>query len=401
MLDLQAMVPLRRAWDYPRPRGRAEVLPVVYGDMTLAADQGQWRAVCVDTESFVYALAGHRLLAVDRGNQVTLFDRAGQVIDPDGYSLDLAHDFAGQGVIATATFSAEAKASEPITVRAMGKPGSDGRLLENPYSVAADFLTAVCGAEAAELDPTSLSTAWSRAEELGYRAAGVITAPCPMAAQLTELIGCFLGSWWRAGDGRIQLTLDLGYGSAGEAELSTGFSESDLKGVEVSARLDNLVNRAEVFYARCPLTGEYGEADDGADTRDLASQGLYGEIRRQLHLPWVRSAAVARTIAGRMVGLLGSVRRVITFTDTSLANIHLERGDAALLSLSWLADETGRPLVNQVVRVLAIEPHLDRGTVDFTCWDTGFFRTRAQRADGRCRADASGLAGGRRDRRTL
>jgi hypothetical protein len=267
--------------------------------------------------------------------------------------------------------------------------------------VAADFLTAVCGAEAAELDPTSLSTAWWRAEELGYRAAGVITAPRPMAAQLTELIGCFLGSWWRAGDGRIKLTLDLGYGTAGEAELSAGFSESDLKGVEVSARLDNLVNRAEVFFARCPLTGRYGEADDGADTRDLASQGLYGEMRRQLHLPWVRSAAVARTIAGRVVGLLGSVRRVITFTDTSLANIHLERGDAALLSLSWLADETGRPLVNQVVRVLSIEPHLDQGTVDFTCWDTGFFRTRAQRADGRCLADASGMAGGRRDRRTL
>lgn len=401
MLDLKANIPLMRAWQYARPRRQAEVLPLVYGDMTQGADQGQWAAVCLDSDAYVYALAGHQLLATAQGNTVTLFDKDGEVIDPADYTLNLAHDLEGQGTIATATFSADAQGSEPISVRAQGKPDAAGDLIENPFAVAADLLTGVCGADSAELDPTGLSSAWAWAEQMGYRAAGVISSADTIAARLTELTGCFLGSWWRAGDGRLKLSSDLGAGALGEAELSAGFSEPDLKGVAVTARLDNLVNRAEAFYCLCPLSGEYGHGDDGAAGRDLKSAGLYGEITRQLYLPWVRSAEVALAIAGRLVAMLGSARRVISFTDTTLTNIHLERGDAALLSLSWLADQSGLPLVNQIVRVLSVEPHLDQGTIDFTCLDTGYYRTLAYLADGGQTADGSVVAGGQRVRRSL
>lgn len=396
MLDLKTAIPLKRSWSYSSPRNQAGVLPLVYGDMTEAEQGGLWQAVCVDTDSFVYALAGHPL-----HGSVSLYDKAGESISSSDYTLNLAHNFEGGGVIATAVFSGDAVDKEPITVRAAGKPDGSGNLIENPFAIAVDLLVDVCGAEVSEIEPFSLSRAISRADELGYSAAGVINSGSDAASVLTEIIGAFLGSWWRAADGRIKLSADQGTGAVSEAELAAHFRESDLKGVSVAARLDNLVNRAEVLYRVGPMGGEYAQGLDGDNSRDLASIGLYGQRTRELELRWVRSSQVASTIASRLVAMLGSVRRVITLQDTSLANIHLERGDAALLSLSWLADEAGLPLVNQIVRVLSIEPQLDKGVIDFTCMDTGYFLTKAYLADGSWDAGGSTQAGGERDRRML
>ena len=126
MLDLSAKLELKLAGDYPDPRKATALLPVVYGDMTLGGSGGLWGAVCLDKTAFVYALAGHALRPVESGNSVALYDGQGEVIDPVAYSLDLAHNYAGQGVIATATFSEDPKEREPITVRAQGRADSEG-----------------------------------------------------------------------------------------------------------------------------------------------------------------------------------------------------------------------------------------------------------------------------------
>jgi hypothetical protein len=338
---------------------------------------------------------------------VTLYDNSGQPIPEASYALDLDHDFQGLGPIATATFAEPADALEPLGVAAKGKPDSGGagqasplaNPLANPLAVVRDLLAQAAGLDDADLDPSSYTRAWSRAEALGLRAAGVVTGAVSAAALLTEIMGDFLGSWWLGADGRLKLCLDLGPGSLDEGELAAVFSQAHLKNVTVTAKLANLVNRARVAYRYHPLRQGYAALLDGQDGEDRRSISLHGLAERQVGLKWVRDPQTAARVGERLVALLGSPRRLIACEEDALVNLHLERGDAALLSLDWLGDELGRPLVNQIVRVLAMEPQLDQGTIRFTLLDTGFCKTIAETADGARTAQGLALAGGARDRK--
>lgn len=400
--NLDARLSLKSAGDYPAPRRESDLLPLVYGDLddeNAAGGGGLWRAVCLDSAARVYALAGHPLLPLAAGNRVSLYGRDGQPVPESAYVLDLAHDYQGLGPIATATFHAEAQALEPIALAAKGKADAGGALLANPLAIVRDILATAAGQSDEGLDPSSYSRAWSRAEALGWRAAGVVAGPVSAASLLTEIMGDFLGSWWLGADGRLKLCLDLGPGALDEGELAAVFSQAHLKNVSVTAKLANLVNRARVAYRHNPLTGQYAALLDGRDDEDRSSISLHGLAERQVGLKWVRDPLTAARLGARLVALLGSPRRVITCEEDALVNLHLERGDAALLSLDWLGDELGRPLVNQIVRVLALEPQLDQGAIRFTLLDTGFCKTTAETADGSRTAQGPALAGGTRDRK--
>jgi hypothetical protein len=395
--DLSADISLPRAAGYPAPRRPAERLPLVYGAMQAGGSGGLWQAVCLDTAGFVYALAGHELLPQAAGNTVTLYDGDGAELDPAGYALNLAHDYAGRGVIATATFAADAKEHEPIGVRAAGKPGASGALIANPVEVAADLLASAAGLGAEELDSGAYARAWSRAQDLGLAAAGVLDRPASAASLLDRILGQFLGSWWRAADGRLRLAMDLGPGSATEGELTFAFRQEHLSQVSAQARLDELTNAAGALYAYNPLAKEYEAALEPAETADAASQGLYGAREANLELDWVREEAVARTVCSRLVGMLGQPRRYLSLADDSLAGLVLEKGDVCLVSLDWLADSTGQALVNRIMRVLSVEPRLDKGVIRYSLMDTGFHKTVAYLADGSRLAGEGLLAGGERD----
>lgn len=399
MLDLGATLELKRAGAYSNPRRPGALLPVVYGDMSLGGGGGLWPAVCLDQDAFVYALAGHALRPLEAGNAVSLYGGDGQVIDPAAYALDLAHDFEGRGFIATATFGEDAKSLEPITVRAQGRADGEGGLIANPVDVARDLFLNLAGASPDELESSSFGRARARAQALGYAAAGVIGKQATLGSLLTGLLSDFLGSWWRDGQGRLKVFLDLGAGSLNESEIAACLRQGDLSGVSVQARLAEMVNRAPARFAYNFATQEYEGFFDGLDGQDLRAQGMHGLASATLELAWVRLPSVARTVSGRLVELLGRPRRVFSCQENSLANLPLEKGDAVLISLSWLQDPQGRPLKNQIVRVLGLEPDLDAGVMGYTLLDSGLYKTLAAPADGQGLADGSLLAGGDRDRR--
>lgn len=395
-LDANLVLPL--AGRYPHPRNSAEALPLVYGRM-IGGQGGLWKAVCIDRQAFVYALAGHALTPPAPDNPVTLYDGDGAVIDPGDYQLFPAQDYLGRGVVATARFRVEARDREPIAVRAHGKPGPDGAPLTNPLDLARDLLVAHGGLAPDCLDPGLFSRARSRATLAGYRAAGVIGRSVSLAQILTGLLGEFLGSWWWGGDGRLRLSLDLTTGGLDDGELAGALSQSQLSEITVTANLADVVNQLEILHAYNPLTQEAQAAWSGPAGVDRRSQGLYGVRRQEINLQWVREDAVAAALAARLVKAFAFPRRTITCQEGALVNLPLERGDAALLSLDWLCDPRGQPLVNQIVRVLGMEPDLDRGSVTFSLLDTGCYRTLTHPADGACLADGGRLAGGERDTR--
>lgn len=402
METLDRKLALAPASRYSAPQNQAGILPLVYGDLTGGAG-GQYRAVCLDVDGGVYALAGHELLSAAQGQAVSLFDKDGNAIDPADYTLDLAHDYQGQGTIATAGFGSDQRELEPITVQAKGKPAADGGLIQNPVLIAKDLLIGVQGLGADQLEGGSFTRAAARAGGLGFAAAGVIQKSSSAGEALTQLLAEFLGSWWRGGDGRIKLTLDTGPGASLDAELTHSFSQSGLKDIQVSASLDDLINQAGALYQYNFASGDFQGSWQGDQARDLRSISLHGLRATTLELYWVRDEDAAQAVCGRMVSLLARPRRVISFADTSLAGLALEKGDAALFGLDWLADPEGLPLVNQIVRVLGIEPSLDKNSVGFTVLDTGLYKTLAHQAgggdEGPGLADGSWRAGGRRDRR--
>jgi hypothetical protein len=160
-----------------------------------------------------------------------------------------------------------------------------------------------------------------------------------------------------------------------------------------------MVNQAQARYCYNHVLHDFEADYDGADSKDTASQGLYGEQQKELELKWVRSQSVVLTLCQRLVGLLAQPRRIISCEEDALVNLPLEKGDAALFNLEWLYDRGGRPLVNQIVRMLGIEPQFDQGTIRFTLLDTGFYKTIACLADGSHQGDGDCLAGGERDLR--
>lgn len=396
MASLDDTLNLKRAWSYQSPRRSSDCLPLVYGGMQ-GGSGGLWPLVCLDTANHVYALAGHPLLPLAAGNHVTLYDRQGLALDPASYTLDLAHDLEGQGPIATAIFLSDVSSLEPLSVRAQGKPGPDGELIANPLEVARDLLVAVGGLAETAIHQETLSRARARAQALGWRASGAILKPKSLASHLTELLSTFLGSWWLAGDGLLRLHLDLGPGSASDGELATSLSQAHLANISVQASLADLVNQAQSLFCLNRVSGEYEAGDDGLASRDLVSQSLHGPQVRCLEMAWVREAAIAQAIGASLVNGYGYPRRVITCQEDALTNLPLEKGDVALLSLDWLYDRQGRPLVNRVVRVLGLEPQLDKGVITFTLVDTGYHKTTAWPADGSCRADGSQCAGSGQD----
>lgn len=100
--SLDAVLKLKRSEDYPRPRRSGEVLPLVFGDMTERSEGGQWQAICLDTTSFVYALAGHPLES--QGTAPVVYNRDGEVIESSAYTFSASNGFEGQGEIATIQF---------------------------------------------------------------------------------------------------------------------------------------------------------------------------------------------------------------------------------------------------------------------------------------------------------
>lgn len=396
MNSLQDTYALRKAGDYSRPRRASQAIPLVYGDMRAEQGGGVWPAVCVDSANHVYAYCGGPALSAQEGNQVRVFTREGQELT--GFTFNHHHDLEGRGAIATLTFGEDVSAGEPLSLSGFGRASGRG-LLQNPLDVLRDFLGEYCGLEEERIDNASWARARGQCEVLGQRAAGAVTKDQAVSQTLSELLSCFLGSWWLDARGRLRVSLTQGPGMLAEAETAACFRGAETADAVLEASLDNLCNRLTCSYAYNWVSGEYEGYDDGRAEAEPRSRSLYGDQARSLELPWLRDKASARAVQRSLVGAFAFPVRLLSLTQESFASLHAERGDYVWLSCPWLRGSQRQPLVNQLMRVLSVEPDLDKRTIGFTLMDTGFWKTLAYPADGSLPADGAQQAGSRRDTR--
>ncbi len=397
MIDMTAMLVLKRSGLYARPRSASAVLPLVYGLMS-GGNGGLWECPCLDTENFIYGLAGHALPSETEGNVPVLYGRDGAVLDPAGYVFSPGLDLEGQGVIASVTFVEDQSSREPLTVRSRGRSEA-GSVLENPADVAADFLTGPAGLDESFLDGTSLSRLRRWAENAGIRLSGLVDRERPAGAVLTEMLYPWAG-WWLDREGRLRLLAEGGQGSWPEDGIGAFFRAGPGDDGYLESDLDDVVNLAAADYMFNHRLGVFEGWDGGEAVCDRASRNIYGERRRVFALKWVRESSVVRAVQENIAARFGRPGGVFSLTCPDLRRIRLEKGDLAALSVDWLCDEGGKPLANELVRVLEAEFDLAGGKSFFRFMLPGqaLFLTRAWTADGSRPADGGSRAGSDRDR---
>lgn len=383
-----------RASRYSAPENGGDALSLPYGDLTTiqGVDRGAYQCPKIDTAGAgTWCVAGFAIA----GN-VSLFDRDG-LIAPGDYTLNLADDFQGKGVIATAAFSVAP--NQFVEAICKGRKDGAGALIENPAGLAEEMLLNLWGFTAQEIDNRTLSIARTLFSALGYKAAGVIQEDHAPQEVLQGLLGNFLASFDVDPAGRVA------FSALGE-EAGDLFPALFIPSHDIQARrewdLASVVNQVPVLYGKnfSFLDGRMKRHDGGESTKDAASQKLYGArlpSQGRLSLEWVRDQATARAIQERIVERMAEPARVAEIADESLRCVQLEEGDYAAFTVPWLRTERLEPMINQIGQVMSVTPDLNAQRVTLRLRDTGYFLTKAHLLDGSKAPGGGWLLGGERD----
>ncbi|MBW1713403.1 MAG: hypothetical protein JRJ59_09685 [Deltaproteobacteria bacterium] len=398
-VDLQQPHILDRAGRYSSPRRKGDPLPIIYGDCTLGGFGGVWECPCIDTASYVYALAGHSVLSTANGNSVVVYDNNNQEISSADYTFNQAHDYESKGVIASLTFSSDQSDKEPISARAKGKD-LDGSLIENPIEAAVDFLTDLVGLGQEEVDSTWRTRTRAYLDGLGVKLAGVLNQDVRPDQTLSQMLR-LMASWWRSGSGRLVFRPHLGPGGLVNSDVVTFLTPKHFDGDRLKVVFDEeqICTRAAIKYGFNALSLDYEELDDGQTQAAADMEARYqGPYIRQFELPWVRQAATVAKLQEMVVGHYSRPPVVLTGRLRGFNHLHLEQGDVVSVSVDWLYDSDLQPLRNQFFRLTSVKAGLDPelGT-DIEALDLGAFLTAALLADGGQTAGGSVQAGGQRD----
>ena len=392
MADPSAKYRVRRAWEYTSPRLGTDVICDVWGDLTDGTG-GQWTIPCIDTTAHVYAFAGHEVIS----HTPTVYTAAGAVIDPAGYTFSASDDYESNGAIATITFTGDQSASEPISVKGKGRKDDSDDLIDNPAGIIQDFLVGRVGWSTSDLDLVAFARARSAAAARGWKAAGIIDSEeRSIGATLTEVCKSFPGSWWIGRDGKLKLAFDSA--TYAETEIMGVIRIGPQRNAVSTIKLGNIANQVVAGYRHSRVADRVQAGDSGASTLDAVSQSRYGVRLRSMEMRWVRGADTASSIQALMVQLYADPRRVIEFDYTAPIALIAERGDLWLFSVDSVYDPQARPMRNQVVRVIEVNPDFKSRQTRITVLDTGMYKTVAYLADGTVIANGAHQAGGERDR---
>jgi len=365
---------------------------MVYGDVT-DGDTGNWQAYCIDTVNFVYAFAGHAVLSVANGNTVKVYQD--DVLVASGYTFDESNDYESQGIIATITFTTD-QGNATITVSGCGI-ASGSVLLENGIDLINDLLITRAGFSSAIFDATAKATARSIFDSQGYFAAGVITQDVKIWDLIQQMLGSFLGSAWISGAGTLIIRIDDGTLRHVAAEP---IPPAEVEGVTAELSIDDLINACPCSYGYDYVKNEYRHHTDDTDAADIASQEIYG-VRKPAEpkqFPWCRNLNSVAAVQAIVVAKLSQPTWRLEFTDRTMKRLHLDTGDAAILSLPMLYDRlTGQTQLNQYYLLHSQKPDFSKGKIAFAAIDTGVFMTIGWKGDGTVLGDGSRKGGMDRD----
>uniref|UniRef100_A0A6H1ZV23 Tail protein n=1 Tax=viral metagenome TaxID=1070528 RepID=A0A6H1ZV23_9ZZZZ len=382
MLDIGKVYEPPSSARYASPRRTGQYLPIVYGDMTVNADKGAWEAPCIDTASFIYAVAGSAVLSVGNGNSVSVYDKDEVLISPANYTFDESNNVESKGAIATITFTTSYYDSEPLLVKCMGRD-SGGALITSPPAIIEDFIVNVLNESQNEIHAQSFAEVTRHCSTEGYVAGGIIAGQKRIGDVFSDIMGSFLGYWKvDSPTNRILLSLELGLSNYFESDIAAIIREHEMKDASLEMEDSDLCNQVSAKWGYNYYRREFEAADDGEDSANSYSQNIYGDTIRTFEWKWVRSNTVAATLQSRIVSEYGLPAKVISIPDLGFDRVAIETRDIVLFSVKHLYGDNLSPLYNQFGRVVGVRGDLNGRRIQLSIKDTGYYKTRAYLADG-------------------
>lgn len=359
---------LRKSAAYADAKQTGDYLPLPYGDLTVATAGGVWACPYIDTVNFKYLVADCEIETT--GLEIYV----GQVLQSGGYSVSTV---TGQTIV---DFVAEP--TDTVYARGQGKKVS-GAVLQHPLDILEDILTEAGWDMSDGIDETAWHTAYNIATAQGYEAAGVILKDMTIQKICTALLGSFLGSFWQDAAGKLIVNLD---NSVTTYTIRGFLAERDLRDVQATQQLDQIFNQVEAYFA--PTFGQvdkrftegadldFAGYDDGDTTKSADSQAIYGVRKRSIELAWVYDPAMANLIQTRLIERFAAFPRPRWYfiaTETTLRNLHVQRGDFVCFSWQGIYDENRLPLRNQIGQVLNKRVMMNSNEIAFEIQDTGVY----------------------------
>jgi len=364
---------------YTNPAQDNQPLPIVIGDMTVNAaidedgdgttDKGPIPLVCIDTTNDVWAMAGHALLTTGNGQSISLYDNDG-LINAGDYTYTASGDYETVGVtIAYVTFSVAPTGG--VTGAYKGAPDSSGALIVNPVE-AIEKILSIMG-ETTAFETTSYQQAINDANDQSYVCAGVVMSDNIKAYWLSNLLSCFIGSWFLDEHDEIKVQLDTG--SANFMAVAGELKESMLRGgLPLDPDLSNVITRPVVDYAvsYAQIDRRFKNNSNTSYLQTYSDTSENADLSEPLQFDWVRSSSVIATLAGRIETLYSGGLKVyngVRSTDFTLVN--LEPGDYFVFGSKFQYDSDGNELTGQIGRVINISLDLANREVILDFYDTG------------------------------
>jgi hypothetical protein len=377
-ITLDSTFYLPRASRYTNPLNTADLLPVVYGDLTDGVE-GIWVLPCIDTVNFVYCFASHPVLT---GQTPTIYS-AGALVDPGDYTFNSSDYFEppvpppaihlSTDNIATITFTTD-QGANVVTARGKGKVFqpitlAGEILITNIVDMVNDFLTNENDFISTLFEASKKGLASQTFDKWGYKAAGVIHQDGKLWDIITSMMSSFLGSAYLDGAGNLCLEIDDGTITQFSAGVGPTLpkQETDLRAANL--RMQNIVNQCPMNYGYSYLYGQFRHSTDAVADADGISQGIYGV--RKPNTPhqsyWCRDLTTVKLIQAAIVGKFNSPLYEIEVEDSTLKRMHIDVGDVVTYSAETLFDDIGDPLIDTIWRVISVRPNFAAGKIVFRC----------------------------------
>jgi hypothetical protein len=375
---------LPRSSRYTNPLNTADLLPVVYGDLSDGAE-GVWVCPCIDTVNHVYCYACHPIFTA----QTPAIYSAGVLVDPADYTFNSSDYFEppvpppaihlSTDNIATITFTAS-QGTNVITARGKGKVFqpitlAGEILIDNIIDIVEDFLTTENDFTPTLFEATKKALASEIFDKWSYVAAGVIHQDGTLWDIITSMMASFLGSAYLDGSGNLCLEIDDGTIDQLSAGVGPTLPKQETNLVSANLRIADVVNQCPCNYGYSYLYGQFRHSTDDSTHADGISQGVYGvrEPGTPYQFYWCRNVTVVKKIQDVIVGKFNSPLYEIEVEDSTLKRMYIDVGDVITYSADHLYDQAGNPLTDTIWRVISVKPDFSTGKILFRCLQI-FFR---------------------------
>jgi hypothetical protein len=388
-MKLNEELRLRTAGRYPRPGNAADSLPLVLGDfmtedvapsdaedpnavplggstpaVLINRDEGWWLVNDAPSDPTVPRLYMNGRLQEE---STYVYNPAAIVTDVDGQSHTVALILLNPSIVGLVL-------ENEFSVDMRGAVDAQGRLISNPIDAIEYAFTTKGHWKDTDFDPVSISRAREEANALGYTIHWALTDHRTYKQHLTDILYHYHGNHTLNRASQLVITLDHDRHVPPELVLAHLDARVDVAGTDPEGAvvwdLDkrNLANVLDCAYRYSWVRNDYGET---AERRSTASVTYYGEQRRAIRLPGIRSEHHLNQWASLFLNRYSLLPAIVRFPLRSLAYMGLLPTTYCTLSWAWGPNPFGQGWTQRILKVLNVSVVYDRHEIELECFDTG------------------------------